>query len=662
MIEVRDIVKTYRMGDVEVRALRGCSLRIDRGEFVAITGPSGSGKSTLMHILGLLDTPDSGSYRLEGHEVSRLTDDQLAIRRARSIGFVFQQFNLLARVSALENTALPLIYRDHPSPADPEDLLKRVGLGDRKEHTPGELSGGQQQRVAIARALVNRPSVMMADEPTGNLDSASSGEILTILRKLNETGLTVIVVTHDPEVTAVASRVISIRDGRVTEDRGRVPADSASGSVAKDTDFDFRVGGEHDARTHPLGWIGRKLDEAGAMFRQAVRALMANKTRTALSMLGVLIGVAALIAVMALGTGAREAVEERISRLGANLLVLRPGARQRGAVRMAAGATSRLTLEDAEALPRRLPSVDAAAPVVNGMAQLTWEGHNWRTSITGTTPAYLRIHDYELLYGRNFTAAEVENRARVALVGTTLVRELFDGSNPIGRTLRMNRVRFEVIGILPEMGASFGRDPNDMVIIPVTTAMKRLFGKTYINTVEIRVVDRDHMEYTEKAVIRLMKERHRIDPEREAFSVFNMGDLREAITATSKTMALLLAGIGGVSLFVGGIGIMNIMLVSVTERTREIGIRKAVGAKRSDVLAQFLIEAAVIGIFGGFLGILTGWGASLAMTRYAGWNTIITPLTVGLAFTFSAVVGVIFGLWPARKASRLNPIDALRYE
>ena len=652
MIEVEALRKTYRMGSVDVHALNGVSLRIERGEFVAIMGPSGSGKSTLMHILGLLDAPDSGSYRLDGQELRDMGEVRRARLRAQSVGFVFQQFNLLPRVSALENVALPLIYGGRERSASPAAMLRRVGLADRMNHAPNELSGGQQQRVAIARAMVNNPAILMADEPTGNLDSASAAEIIGVLRELHASGLTVILVTHDADVAKHADRLITLRDGLIVHDSGTPSADRRP---------DAARGGQ-DSAVRPVSRLRLVVGEFASMVRQAWRSLAANKTRTALSILGVLIGVAAVIAVMALGAGAKQAVEERISSMGANLLVLMPQRQQSRGVALGAGAVSRLTLDDADAVAREVEGISHATPIVRGGGQVTSESANWRTSILGALPPYAIIHTATPRIGRFFTDEEVRSRARVAVVGLTVSKELFGQGNPVGRTIRINRVAFEVVGILPEKGASPFMDENDQVIVPVTTAMRRLFGKDYVDTIEMQTESADDLDYVQIASEELVKKRHRVTSQEPVFQIRNMADIQNTILATSRTMTVLLLSIGAVSLLVGGIGIMNIMLVSVTERTREIGLRKAVGARRSDILAQFLVESVVVSLFGGVLGLGLGIAASLAMGHFAEWTVIVSPQSILVAMGFSIAVGVVFGLWPARKASDLEPIAALRYE
>jgi len=650
MIELHDLTKSYRLGTATVQALRGVSLTIEPGEFVAIMGPSGSGKSTLMHVIGLLDTPDAGSYRLYGKEVAHLSEDELAVLRRDVVGFVFQQFNLLPRMNAAENVALPLLYSQHrPDLAAAGELLTRVGLGERQFHRPGELSGGQQQRVAIARALVNRPRIILADEPTGNLDSTSQHEILDLLTELNRQGMTVIMVTHEEDVASYARRRIRIRDGQVQSDertgaRNRQPREST---------------GELTSSSAPFG-IGEVLEH----LRQGLRALAVNKARTALSMLGILIGVAAVIAMLGLGRGAQMAIEQRLASLGSNLLILRTGAVRVAGVSQEVGASTRLRVEDVAAIRDRVPGVATASPTVSGRVRVAFENRNWNTSLLGTGTPYARMRAATPQVGRFFTDAENQKRARVAVIGLTVVRELFGNANPIGEQIKINKINFQVIGILPEKGASTWRDEDDVIIIPVLTAMHRLLGKEYVDYIDIEASDRGSMQEVTDAVTALMLQRHRVplSQRTEAYNIRNMADIQAAMSETSKTMSTLLAAIATISLVVGGIGIMNIMLVSVTERTREIGLRKAVGARPRDILTQFLSEAVVVSVVGGVAGILIGWLATVILSTLAGWTTSVSPVAVVMAFLFSAGIGMVFGIYPARKAAQLNPIVALRHE
>ncbi|UCH52443.1 MAG: ABC transporter permease, partial [Pseudomonadota bacterium] len=554
----------------------------------------------------------------------------LAAARRETIGFVFQTFNLLPRVTAAENVALPLIYSEHRLDfGRANELLAQVGLGDRAQHKPNELSGGQQQRVAIARALVNRPRVILADEPTGNLDSESQKSILAVLRELNAQGITVIMVTHEEDVAREARRRIRLRDGVVVEDER-----SEKRTVAKST-----------KRSVPGGVPRFWMAEFGQHLRQGFRSLAANKVRTGLSMLGILIGVAAVVAMLALGRGAQKAIETRLASLGSNLLVLRQGAARVGGVVQEAGLHTRLSIEDAMHVKEHVPGVKETAAAVRGSARVAYLNKNWNTQILGTTSAYATMRAAQPEIGRFFTEQENRQRMRVALVGLTVLRELFGDQNPIGENIKINRINFQIIGVLPEKGASTWRDQDDIVVIPLLTAMHRLLGKSYVDYIDVEVSSPEQIPATERAINEAMLARHKIPPaqRQDAYQIRNLAEIQAALTESSQTMAILLASIATISLLVGGIGIMNIMLVSVTERTREIGLRKAVGARRRDVLVQFLTEAVVVSAVGGMLGIALGWIVTALMAGLAGWTVTVSPDAVLLAFAFSATVGVVFG-------------------
>jgi macrolide transport system ATP-binding/permease protein len=651
VIEISNVRKTYRMGDSDVRALAGVSLTIARGDFVAIMGPSGSGKSTLMHILGLLDSPDSGTYVLTGMAVETLGEDALAARRSNTIGFIFQQFNLLSRTSAVDNVALPSLYRNAElATARAGELLKEVGLGKRLGHHPNELSGGQQQRVAIARALMNDPEILLADEPTGNLDSSSSDEIMNILQRLNERGITVILVTHEEDVAARAHRIIRMKDGLVQSDeRRREFVSSPTRETAKPLDVSSWQRSVRDARAH---------------VRQAITALSSNKVRSGLSMLGILIGVAAVVAMLAIGQGAKESIEKDLSSMGSNLLVVMPGSmRPPGAPALDPGSVTRFTIEDAREFSKSIPYVKQTSPSVSGKVRAAFGNKNWSTSVTGAEPEYASLHASPAQVGRFFDADDGLRRARVAVIGTTVARQLFGKANPVGEYVKLNKISFQVIGILKAKGAQGFRDQDDNILIPLSTAMHRLLGKDFVDQIDIEVSDASKMASVEDDIRALVIQRHRLPPsQEESFDVRNMAEIQAALTSTSKVMSGLLACIAAISLLVGGIGIMNIMLVSVTERTREIGLRKALGARRNDILRQFLVEAIIVSALGGLLGVLTGTGITLLVTQLAGWAVSISLASVTLSMLFSATIGVVFGLWPARKAADLSPIKALRYE
>jgi macrolide transport system ATP-binding/permease protein len=654
MIELKNVNKTYRMGKVGVQALRDVCLKIIPGEFVSIIGPSGSGKSTLLHILGFLDRPDSGAYLLDGKDVTGFGDDKLANLRNSVAGFVFQQFHLLSRISALENTELPLVYagKSHLKEKAAEKITV-VGLTERRFHRPNELSGGQQQRVAIARALVNDPLIIFADEPTGNLDTKSEEEIITILKQLNKQGKTVVMVTHEKEIAKQSKRIISMRDGRIVSDEttqsdfSEIKASSAKG-------FLERKLSRHDSML--------SVNEIMDNLRQGFNSILSNKMRSVLSMLGILIGVASVIAMLALGQGAKKSMSERLASLGTNVLTIRPGAHHRGGVALESGSVTRFTIEDAKAISR-ISYVRRVSPVVSGRGQIVYGNENWNTQIQGTGTEYEQIKASAPIAGRFFTEEELRRREKVALLGLSVVEELFGNLNPVGKTVKLNRINFRVIGVLPQKGSGPGGDRDDVVIIPVTTAMYRVLGKDYVDSISVEVKDISLMDKAEKGIQNLIIRRHRLTKnDEDSFNIMNMADIQETLQSMTQTMTMLLGSIAVISLLVGGIGIMNIMLVSVTERTREIGLRKAIGARKKDIYLQFLIEAVVMTFSGGAIGIIFGVGIAALLSVFSGWTTIVSFSSVLLATIFSILVGVVFGLWPARKAAQLNPIEALRYE
>jgi len=655
MIEVTKISKTYAKGEAQVRALREVSLKIRAGEFVAIMGASGSGKSTLMHLMGLLDRSDSGSYYLGGKDVTKFSDDELAATRNRLIGFVFQQFHLLPRMTALENVELPLIYAGNRHLKDRAlEKAKDVGIGDRIRHRPNEMSGGQQQRVAVARALVNEPLIIMADEPTGNLDSKSKKEIMEILKRLNDQGKTLIIVTHEDDIANYAKRIIRMRDGEIISDElnGGNPV---MGKPAAGT----KLVEDALSRTEKFSRTAEFVDYV----RQASSAMAAHKMRTFLSVLGILIGVAAVIAMLALGQGAQETISKQLSSLGSNLLIIMPGSARLHGVSTGTGAVTRFTFDDIDAIKKISDQVSRISPSVRGKGQIVYGNENWNTTVEGNGIDYPEMRASVPDIGRYFNEGEIRSRSKVAVVGRTVVRELFGDENPIGKTIKINLMNFKVIGILPEKGAGGWQDQDDVIVIPVTTAMYRVFGKDYIDSISVEVKDADKIADTQEAIRNLIIKEHRLNKDGEdSFQIRDMSEIKNMITSTTKTMSLLLGAIAAISLLVGGIGIMNIMLVSVTERTREIGLRKAIGARNVDIMVQFLIEAALIALIGGIAGVLLGAGISSLIAIIAGWAVKLSAFSVGLATGFSLAIGIIFGSWPAHQASQLNPIEALRYE
>ncbi|WP_331371518.1 MacB family efflux pump subunit [Sinorhizobium chiapasense] len=641
LLSLRDVSKTYFNGDLAVEVLHDISLDIEAGEFVAIIGQSGSGKSTLMNILGCLDQPTSGEYLIDGERVSGFDGDELAALRRRTFGFVFQAYNLIPTASARENVEVPAVYagvpaRDRHDRA--EKLLKSLKLGERLDHRPSQLSGGQQQRVSIARALMNGGRVILADEPTGALDSQSGDEVMALLRAMNENGHTVIVITHSREVAEQADRLIEIHDGRIIADRtkrGRSNPEAAVG-LAQRTREGFAA-----------------IADVSEAVKMAMRALRANLFRTILTLLGIVIGVGSVVAMLAIGTGAQDSVLSRISSMGSDLLLVRPSmANFRGS---AGGSNVTLVPADADAI-LELPNVAFAVPEMTSTVTLRRGNVDYQTTANGTVPQFTAAKSWSMGRGEFINRNDMESYAPVAVLGETVVKTLFaDGSDPIGQYVLVNKIPFQVIGVMSEKGASAGgNDQDDVVLVPLTTGSMRIFGQRNIRTITVEVKDASAIDLTQDRIQALLNERHK----KEDTQITNMSSVREAFTETSNTMKLFLGSVAAISLLVGGIGVMNIMLVSVSERTREIGVRMATGARERDILVQFIVEALVVSAIGGAIGVAAGLGTG-ALAKTFGMPVSFTIGPVALAFACSFLTGLLFGFLPARNASRLQPAVAL---
>jgi macrolide transport system ATP-binding/permease protein len=764
LIRLEDIHKTYHLGEVDVPVLRGVSLSIERGELVALMGASGSGKTTLMNILGCLDHPTSGKYWLDGKEMSELAPNDRALVRTSKLGFVFQSFNLLPRTTAINNVQMPLDYSTRHYPQNETwsralALLERVGLGDRIEHEPSQMSGGQQQRVAIARSLINKPALVLADEPTGNLDSHTSVEILEMFQQLNAEGITVILVTHDPKVGAFAKRVIRITDGQIESDdaqvqqaatmhgngngspslsgsmrsqrtlvaphlRGKTVDGDGNGSVmtmattvrkpATETAAVESLASAADAEPEQQRW-GLTL-RVPRTLRTALNSLRRNIMRSALTALGVIIGVGAVIAMMEIGEGSKAALQKTIASMGANTLMVQAGAAASGGISFGSESVMSLTPQDAEELGRQCPSIVQVAPIVRTSSQVIYGNRNWKPmQISGTTPSFLAVRDWENMdEGDMFTDRDVLSGSQVCVIGQTLKKELFQGESPLGKEVRIKNVSFRVIGVLSKKGSNMmGMDQDDIVLAPWTTIKFRVSGTSYANlsaaaatastttnglnsldnlypggqalyttlsdiqqadtpqpvrftsvdTIYVKAQSAESIPQAIDELTVLLRERHRLHKDDvDDFNIRDMTELTKTLSSTSRLMSVLLLVVALISLVVGGVGIMNIMLVSVTERTREIGLRMAVGARSHHILRQFLVEAIVLCLFGGAVGILWGRGASMLVRAIMHWPTAASIPAILAAVAVSASVGIVFGFYPAWKASRLDPIEALRYE
>jgi macrolide transport system ATP-binding/permease protein len=642
LISLRDITKTFFTGDVPVDALRGVSLDIEPGEFVAIVGQSGSGKSTLMNILGCLDQPTDGAYHLDGQDVAGFDADQLAERRRQMFGFVFQSYNLVSTSTARENVEIPAIYagvsarqREERSSA----LLQSLRLGDRMDHLPSQLSGGQQQRVSIARALMNGGQIILADEPTGALDSQSGKDVMATLRRMNEDGHTVIIITHAPDLAESADRVIEIRDGRIVADR--LPRRITRAPRPTPRVFAKQAG------------EAALFSDVGEAVRMSFRALRANFFRTVLTLLGIVIGVSSVVAMLAIGTGAQNQVLGRIAAMGSDLLIIRPNmANFRGGE---GGSVVSLVPGDADAI-LELPNIYFAVPEMSSSLTVRAGNLDTQTTVNGTVPQFPQAKTWDLAEGSFIAPSDMTSYATVAVLGKTVADTLFpDGADPLGQYILIKNIPFQVIGVMAAKGATAGgNDQDDTVLVPLSTGNLRLFGARNVRSITVQVKDDSAINITQDQIQALLDERH----QRQDTQIANLAAIRETFTETSNILKVFLGSIAAISLLVGGIGVMNIMLVSVTERTREIGIRMATGARGRDILTQFIVEALVVSALGGVIGVVLGLSIG-GVAQAFGVPVSFSLGPVVLAFASAFLTGLVFGYLPAHNASRLQPAVAL---
>ncbi|BBG86562.1 macrolide export ATP-binding/permease protein MacB 1 [Aeromonas hydrophila] len=644
LLQLSGIRRHFGDGERRVEVLKGIDLTIARGEMVAIVGASGSGKSTLLNILGCLDQPSEGGYRVAGRETSRLTADALATLRREHFGFIFQRYHLLGDLSARDNVALPALYAGlagDARKARAESLLQRLGLGSRLDYKPSQLSGGQQQRVSIARALINGGQVILADEPTGALDSQSGAEVLGILGALHRQGHTLVLVTHDMAIAEQAERIIELKDGEVVADRHREPALPSPAPTTPRAD---------------IGGRGALAGRLGAAFKMALLAMRAQRMRTFLTMLGIIIGIAAVVSVVALGRGSQQQVLANINAMGTSTLEIFPGS---GFGDRRAEAVQTLRVEDAEALAG-LGYVHSVTPSLATSVTLRRGSQAVLGSVNGVGEQFFQVRGYRLQQGMLFDATSVTALAQEVVIDENSLARLFAaGESPLGQVILLGSLPCRVIGVVARNQSGFGSDENLNVWIPHTTAMTRMLGQSHLRSISVRVQDEVALAAAEDGISRLLRERHGA----QDFFVLNTDSIRQAITSTNATLTLLIAMIALISLVVGGIGVMNIMLVSVSERTREIGVRMAVGARTGDILQQFLIEAVLVCLLGGAAGVLLSLLIGVLFEHFSSQFTLSYSLdAVLMAFFCSSLIGVLFGFFPARRAARMDPIHALERE
>ncbi|ELM3617341.1 MacB family efflux pump subunit [Aeromonas sobria] len=644
LIQLKGVERRYQSGDSEVTVLHPLDLTIAAGEMIAIVGASGSGKSTLMNLLGCLDSPSSGQYLFRGQDTATMDALALARLRCHHFGFIFQRYHLLPHLDAAANVEIPAVYAGTSRPdrqARARQLLDRLGLRDRSHHTPGQLSGGQQQRVSIARALANGGEVILADEPTGALDSQSGKEVMAILKELHAQGHTIILVTHDMDVASHADRIITLKDGRVEQDSGPRQTAALPPPTAEDPPNKGAMGHDWD-----------RYREAG---RMAIHAMLAHRMRTFLTMLGIIIGIAAVVSVVALGQGARAKVIDQINAMGTNTIEIFPG-KGWGDEKMASIQT--LNKGDLDALLGQ-PYLAGASPEIGSSGQLRYRNKTNSGSVSGVGNDYFKVKGMTLVSGRLLEWQDIQQRAAVAVVDKKSITSLLGKDDPVGKVVLVGTLPVRIVGVVSQE-TGFGPSSQSVNIwLPYSAVMSRLISQHHFSQITIRVKDGVQPALAEQAVIELITKRHGV----KDFFTFSSDSIIKSVEKTTATMTLMVSAIAVISLIVGGVGVMNIMLVSVVERTREIGIRMAVGARQSDILQQFLIEAVMVSLLGGIFGVGLSLGISALFSLLVDSIKMQFSLfSILMAFGCSSLIGILFGYLPARNAARLDPVVALARE
>lgn len=641
MIELKNICKVFQNGDERALVLKNINLEIKQGEFVAIIGQSGSGKSTLMNILGCLDTPNSGTYTLDGKDISHFSKDELSELRLKKFGFIFQRYNLIPASNATENVALPGIYagtKKFERTQRAKELLSKLGLGDKTDFMPNHLSGGQQQRVSIARALMNGGEILLCDEPTGALDSASGQTVMQIIKELNQAGHTIIMVTHDKQIASWASRVIEISDGR----------------IISDNKTEQNLNKLNKPKSEHASDLSRLKDRFFESFNMSISAIKAHKLRSFLTMLGIIIGISSVICVVALARGSQENILEGINKMGVSTITIFPG---RGFGDRGSAKRKNFSIEDINIL-ESLEFVDNAMPRTSSSGTLIYANTSSGASVRAGTEMILKISSVELKSGRNFTKDDIQNSASVIIIDENTQKTFFKDSDPLDKIMIFNKRPFRVIGVGKRDEGAFS-DGSLSIYMPYTTLANKVTGSHKIRSIVVSIAPGVNSQLAEHAISEILKIRRGGTD----FYMINSDTILKTIKATTDTMSLLISGIALISLVVGGIGVMNIMLVSVIERTKEIGVRMAIGAKGADIMLQFLIEAILLCALGGIIGVLLAFGIGGLFNLIS--NDIkmsFSLVSIIIAFGISSLVGIVFGYMPAKRAAKLNPIDALLRE